>query len=202
MSRHGRLHWFEPAEFTPAQKAYYFELLDGPRDRRRLVDEHGRLQGAFNSRLLDPSVGAATQKLGATLRYSDALTERERERELVVLEAARSERCSYEWHGHSAVARAAGLSEEQLGALSAGGSVAGLESSEASVLGIARSIVANGDLADAAFDDAVASVGERKLFHIVSLIGYYRATALTLRLWRVPLLEGDEPVFFSDNHGS
>jgi 4-carboxymuconolactone decarboxylase len=197
MSRHGRLHWFEPAELDDEQKAYYSELLDGPRDRRRLLDERGRLQGAFNSRLLDPAVGTATQKLGATLRYSDALTDRERE--LVVLEVASSERCNYEWHGHSAVARKAGMSEEQLDGLRLGVTVPGLAPTEAAILAIARSIVADGDLTDAAFEAAVASIGERKLFHVVTLIGYYRATALALRLWRVPLLAGDEPVFPSDN---
>jgi 4-carboxymuconolactone decarboxylase len=50
---HGRLHWYTPDELDADQRAYYDELLSGPRDPRGLIDEEGRLTGAFNARVLD-----------------------------------------------------------------------------------------------------------------------------------------------------
>ncbi len=60
---HGRLPWLRPDELDEEQRAYYDRLLSGPRDRDTVVDEHGRLHGAFNARLLDPAVGTAIQQL-------------------------------------------------------------------------------------------------------------------------------------------
>jgi 4-carboxymuconolactone decarboxylase len=114
--RHGRLPWPHPDELNPEQREYYDRLTGGPRARTSTVDEQGRLQGAFNARLLDPPVGTAIEQLGAVLRFgTPALTGRQRE--TAILEVARYERSGYEWQAHAKTGRAAGLQPAELDAI-------------------------------------------------------------------------------------
>ncbi len=190
--RHGRLPWFAPEELDDAQREYYDELLSGPRDTSRLLGPGGRLTGAFNSRLLDPKVGTAIQRTGAALRYGSVLTDRERE--LVICSVAAAERCDYEWYGHAGHARAAGITDAQLSAVMAGEQPDGLSPEEQAAYRLARRLIATADLTDAEFAEAERAVGYTKVFDVLSLVGHYRHTAMALRVWRVPLLPGDEPV--------
>jgi 4-carboxymuconolactone decarboxylase len=89
--QHGRLHWYTPDELDADQRAYYDELLSGPRDPRGLIDEEGRLTGAFNARVLDPKVGMVIQELGAALWFGTVLTDRQRE--VAILTVAEAEQC-------------------------------------------------------------------------------------------------------------
>jgi 4-carboxymuconolactone decarboxylase len=191
--RYGRAHWFRPDELDDDQRAYYDQLLSGPRDPSSLTDELGRLYGAFNARLLDPPVGTAIQQLGAALRFGTELSDRERE--IVILEVARSERAEYEWAAHTKVARRVGMSEDEISALLDGSSSPSLSPSERSVRELARELIAERDLDDQTFTAAEAAIGPRKIFDVVSLIAHYQHTALAMRVWRVPLRESTARVF-------
>jgi alkylhydroperoxidase family enzyme len=188
---HGRLPWFLPEHLTPGQREYYDRLLSGPRDRTVLVDERGRLHGAFNSRLLDPRVGTATEQLGAVLRY-DTPALSGRQREAAILEVARFERSGYEWRAHSKTALAAGLTPEELDAILHGTDAGTFSDEERLTRRVVQALTAERDLTDALYDEAATRLGLVVLFDLVSLVGYYQHTALALRVWRVP--EG--------NHGS
>ncbi|TVT20527.1 carboxymuconolactone decarboxylase family protein [Amycolatopsis acidiphila] len=185
--------WFRPEELDEEQRRCYDELLGGPRDRSVLTDAEGRLEGAFNARLLDPPVGTAIQQLGAALRYGSRIGDRQRE--LVILTVAVAERCDYEWHGHVPGARRAGLSEQQLTALRAGAPVPGLSDDDRIACEVAAELLRDNDLCDISYARAAAALGLATLFDIVSLVGHYRHTALALRVWRVPLRAGDAAVF-------
>lgn len=191
--RHGRLPWFTPDELDAEQRAYYEKLLSGPRDMSALTDSEGRLHGAFNARLLDPPVGTAIQELGAALRFHSKLDDKLRE--LTILTVASHERCDFEWNGHAAIAKKAGLTAEQLEGVRAGNAIPSLSYQEELTWRVAKALLDEGDLAAALFAEAMDELGPAVLFDIVSLVGYYRHTAMAMRVWQVPLRPGDVPVF-------
>lgn len=184
--RHGRLPWFRPGELTVEQRDYYDRLTSGPRNKTSLVDAHGRLQGAFNARLLDPPVGTAVEQLGAVLRFgTPALTGRQRE--IAILEVARSERSGYEWRAHSQAGLSAGLRPEELDAILDGRDLDTFSPAEALTRQVVQALVTERDLTDPLFAAAEQNLGLTVLFDLISLVGYYQHTALALRVWRVPL---------------
>jgi alkylhydroperoxidase family enzyme len=183
--RHGRLPWFRPEDFTAEQREYYDGLLSGPRDHRAVLDERGRLNGPFNARILDPRVGTAIERLGAVLRFATpALTGRQRE--MTILEIARSSKSGYEWVSHSKTALAAGLSADEIEAILRGQDTETFSAAEALTRRIVRTLTAERDLPDPLFGEAVDGLGLVTVFDLVSLVGYYQHTALALRVWRVP----------------
>jgi 4-carboxymuconolactone decarboxylase len=186
---YGRARWLTPEELDADQRAYYETLTTGVRGRA-MVDERGRLTGAFNARLLDPVVGTAIQELAAALRFRSRIPARMRE--LVILEVARSERCSYEWAGHAKVALKAGLEPEALDAIRTGAPSDLLSGQERLAREVAQRLIRDHDLDDELFGRAAAALGPVVVFDIVSLVGHYQNTATALRVWRVPL--GERPV--------
>lgn len=190
--RQGRLPWFLPQELTAGQREYYDGLLAGPRDNAALIDERGRLHGPFNARLLDPKVGTAVQRLGAVLRFdTPALTGRQRE--LAILEVARHEKSGYEWLAHSRTGLTAGLLPEEIRALRDGLDAQTFQPAEKLTRRVVQALVREQDLSDELFAEAARALGLVAVFDLISLVGYYRHTALSLRVWRVPLGEPGDP---------
>jgi 4-carboxymuconolactone decarboxylase len=190
---YGRVHWFEPDELSDDQRAYYDELAAGPRDRSMIMDDRGRLLGAFNSRLLNPALGNAIQQTGAMIRFGDVLTPRERE--VAILETARLHRSSYEWNAHARAGLKAGLTAEEMQTLFIGEIPGTLDESEVLARGLVDELIQHEDLSDESFSRAKSVLGLPKLFTIVSIVGHYSHTALAMRVWRIPLRDGDADVF-------
>jgi 4-carboxymuconolactone decarboxylase len=190
--RHGRLPWFRPDELSPEQRDYYDRLTAGPRSRATLLDDQGRLQGAFNARLLDPPLGTTIEQVGAVLRYgTPALTGRQRE--IAILEVARSERSGYEWRAHAQAGRAAGLRADELDALQHGRDLDSFDPAETLTRRVVQALVTDRDLDDTLFAAAEQDLGLTVLFDLISLVGYYQHTALSLRVWRVPMDPDSDP---------
>jgi alkylhydroperoxidase/carboxymuconolactone decarboxylase family protein YurZ len=181
---HGRLPHFLPSELSVEQREFYDRLVSGPRSKTSIVDDQGRLVGAFNSRLLDPKVGSAIQELGAVLRFGTKLSGRERE--IVILSVARQERAPYEWRAHSMVARRAGMTDDELSGLLTGIAPDSFDARERKFMEVTAALLADGDLDDPLFESAATVIGLTALFDVVSLVGYYRNTAMSMRVWRVP----------------
>jgi alkylhydroperoxidase family enzyme len=196
----GRLPQLEPAELTAAQRAVYDALAasrgrsDGPRPRPpfRWADDDGRLHGPFNALLYSPPVGLALQELGAALRFRTAFTPRERE--LATLAVAGHERSDYEWYAHERIGRGAGLTEDELDTLRAGRRPGLADPRERVVYEVARTLAVQEDLDDARYEEAVAVLGRPLLVELVTLVGYYTALALQLRVFRVGLPPGEPGV--------
>jgi 4-carboxymuconolactone decarboxylase len=182
-----RLDKLPPDGLDDAQRAVYDRIAGGRRARGpqlfRLVDEHGGLEGPFNAFLLQPRLGQALQSLGATVRFETTLPERARE--IAILVVAAGWDSAFEWYAHEALGRRAGLTGEDLAALRAGRFEAFEDGFERVVAATADALVARGDLDDAEYRRAVDALGLPALFEVLTLVGYYAALALQMRVFRV-----------------
>ena len=194
-----RLDLIRPADLDDAQRALYAAITGGPRASQAgtvpIVDESGRLLGPFAVMLLTPEVGHAMQQVGAKIRFSTALTARERE--LGILAVAGELRSDFERLAHEPAARNLGLAQAQIDAALAGRIPDDLSADEAMVCRLARVMTADRTLSDEDYSDGTAALGPERLAELTWLVGYYGALALALAVFR-PVL----PDSFAADHGA
>jgi 4-carboxymuconolactone decarboxylase len=198
-----RLPKLAPAALDDDQRSLYDQIAGGRRAQGpqlfRLTDAEGRLEGPFNAFLLQPRLGSALQALGASVRYDTELGDRCRE--IAILVVAAHWRSDFEQYAHEAVARSAGLTDAGLAAIRDGNyaELAGQDGHpsatgrEAVVARTAAALVARGDLDDAEYREAVGHLGAAGVFELLTLVGYYAALALQLRVFRVPAPDRASP---------
>jgi 4-carboxymuconolactone decarboxylase len=182
-----RLAKLAPKTLNEDQRQLYAAITGGPRGSGPqsfpLVDGKGGLEGPFNAMLLQPTLGAALQALGAAIRYSGTLPPRTRE--LAILIVAAKWGSEFEQYAHEAAGRFAGLSEAELAPVRAGLEPDLADPDERAAVRAARALVQTGDLDDAEYAEALSQLGEAGLFELTTLIGYYATLALQLRVFRV-----------------
>jgi alkylhydroperoxidase family enzyme len=181
-----RLDLIAPPELDEAQRALYEAITGGPRASQAgtvpIVDESGRLLGPFAVMLLTPEVGNAMQQVGAKIRFSAALTGRERE--IAILSVAGEVRSDFERLAHEPAARKLGLTKAQVNAILVGDVPEGLTSEEALVGRLARAMTAERNLEDEDYQAGLATLGKERLAELTWLVGYYSALALSLAVFR------------------
>ncbi|WP_225993150.1 carboxymuconolactone decarboxylase family protein [Actinomadura rudentiformis] len=191
--RPARLPLLPPGMLSDEQREVYDAVRGGPRSGRapvfRFVDDDGHLLGPFNAMLYSPAVGGPLQELGAALRFQSSFTKRERE--IATLVVAEHWRSDFEWYAHERVGRRAGLTEDELDALREGRAPMLADVRERVVYEAARQLTAERDLGDALYTEAVATLGRSALVELVTLVGYYAALALQLRVFRAGVPEGE-----------
>jgi 4-carboxymuconolactone decarboxylase len=182
-----RIPKLPPEELDDAQRAVYDSIAGGRRAQGpqlfRLVDERGGLEGPFNALLLQPRLGHALQALGAAVRYETSLPARAREIAILVVAAGCDS--TFEWYAHEPIARHAGLTDAQLADLRAGRFDDLPTEHERTVAATAQALVARGDLDDAEYRRAEDVLGRSALFELLTLVGYYAAMAMQMRVFRV-----------------
>ncbi|OIJ64956.1 carboxymuconolactone decarboxylase family protein [Streptomyces mangrovisoli] len=180
-----RLRRPAPEELDDGQRAVYEAITSGPRSSGPqafpLTDERGRLRGPFNAMLLSPTVGLALQGLGGAVRYGSALGDRARE--MAILAVAAHWHSTFERDAHEAVGRAVGLTEPEMAALRAGVSPDLADTEEAAAVRATHLLLRHGSLSEQEYGAAVAALGERGLFDVTTLVGYYATLALQLRVF-------------------
>ena len=186
-----RLDALVPEELDDEQLALYRAITDGPRgagpQRFRLVDADGALAGPFNAFLLRPVLGDRLQALGASIRYSTSLSDRDRE--ISILVVAAQWRSEFEQHAHEAIGRAVGLTEPEIAAIRQGPAADTAtnwpDPADLMIVRVVRALAAAGDLDDETYEAAVDRVGEAGLFELLTVVGYYATLALQLRVFRI-----------------
>ncbi|MFF7274977.1 carboxymuconolactone decarboxylase family protein [Streptomyces griseorubiginosus] len=180
-----RLAGLLPGALDEQQSEVYRAVTGGPRaagpQAFPLTDADGRLRGPFNAMLLSPPVGMAVQAVGAAVRYESVLPDRVREMAILVVAAHWGS--AFEWEAHEAVGRIHGLTEPELDALRAGGLPDLPDPAERAALHTTAALIRTGALSDGAYDEMVAGWGERGLFELTTLVGYYALLALQLRVF-------------------
>jgi 4-carboxymuconolactone decarboxylase len=180
-----RLPSLHPDELSDEQRDVYEAIVGGPRPASvfSFLDGEGRLLGPFNAMLHSPAVGGPLQELGAALRFRTSFTKRERE--IATLVIAAQARSDYEWYAHERIGRKAGLTEAELTALRTGADPVLADARERIVYEATRALAADGDLSAPMFAEATASLGRAAVVELVTLVGYYSALALQLKVFRV-----------------
>lgn len=180
-----------PGSLTADQQRLYDKLAGGARGTmpgaRPLAGDDGVLTGPFNAMLHSPAVGDALQALGVAVRSATGLDARVRE--LVILVVARHLGSAVEWTGHTRIARALGVTETVLTQLSQDTAQVRLPAEYAvagsSALALARDLLNDVDLDDAAYGAAVAVLGEAGVFEVITTVGYYWTLAKQLSVFAV-----------------
>ncbi|MEU6536848.1 carboxymuconolactone decarboxylase family protein [Streptomyces sp. NPDC047000] len=185
MGARARLAGLPPGELDDEQTKVYRAITGGPRaagpQAFALTDGEGRLRGPFNAMLLSPPVGLAVQALGSAVRYGSVLGGRARE--LAILAVAAHWNSAFEREAHEAVGRLAGLTGPEMAALRTGAAPGLADPGERAVLETTGRLLRHGALSDEEYAEAVSAVGERGLFELTTLVGYYSALALQLRVF-------------------
>ncbi|MFD9039011.1 carboxymuconolactone decarboxylase family protein [Streptomyces bottropensis] len=181
-----RLAGLLPGELDEEQAEVYRAITGGVRatgpQAFALTDPEGRLRGPFNAMLLSPPIGLATQALGAAVRYGSAMSDRVRE--MAILAVAAHWDSAFEREAHEAVGRTgAGLAESEMAALRAGRMPELADSAERTALRTTTALLRHGTLNDDEYADAVTATGERGVFELTTLVGYYSMLALQLRVF-------------------
>jgi 4-carboxymuconolactone decarboxylase len=178
-----RLRRLRPGDLTAEQTDVYQAIAGGPRRTGpfALTDEHGGLRGPFNAMLLSPPVGKALQAVGAAVRYQATLTDRVRE--LAILIVAWHWRSAFEIEAHEAVGRGCGVTEPELDALRAGTVPEVSDRVERVALRTTAALTTTGRLDDEDYAEAIDALGERGLFELTTLVGYYATLALQLNVF-------------------
>ncbi len=181
-----RLAKLAPESLGSEQREVYDAIAGGRRAQGpqlfRLVDDDGGLEGPFNAFLLQPRLGGALQAVGSAVRYETSLSDRARE--IAILVVSQRWDSAFEWYAHEAVGRQVGITEAELAALREQRYEA-FTGVEQVVARTTHLLTVDGDLDDAAYAEAVAALGLPGLFELLTLVGYYAALALQLRVFRV-----------------
>jgi 4-carboxymuconolactone decarboxylase len=167
------------------QRAVYEAIALGPRSqgkqRQDLTDADGALVGPFNSMLLSGPVGMAVQGLGSALRFGTEL--RDRERELAILLVAADWGSDFERMAHEALGRIAGLTDDEMATLATGSAPPLTDARELAAATFVQRLLATRNIDDAGYAAAVAALGERSVYELVTIVGHYGTLALHLRVF-------------------
>jgi 4-carboxymuconolactone decarboxylase len=181
-----RLSKLFPARLDDDQRAVYDAIAGGRRAQGPqlfpLVDAGGGLEGPFNAFLLQPRLGFAWQALGAAVRYETALSDRARE--IAILVTATASDAAFEWRSHEPIGRHAGLTDHELDALRTSRFDV-FADDDRLVAATVSALCVRGDLDDEEYRRAVGAVGPAGVFELLTIVGYYQALAMQLRVFRV-----------------
>jgi 4-carboxymuconolactone decarboxylase len=190
-----RLPRFFPEDLDHAQRELYDAITGGPRAAGpqvfALTDAHGRLNGPFNAMLTAPALGHALEQLGAAIRYETSLSGRIRE--MAILAVAAEWDSAFERYAHEPVGRAAGLTDAEVVALRSGEVPELADDAERAALTLVLAVLRNGDVDERTYADVVSIIGNRAVFELTTLVGYYATLALQLRVFRVGIPAEREP---------
>jgi 4-carboxymuconolactone decarboxylase len=174
-----RIPLIDPDAMTPAQRRVHETMVNGPRKSAPV----GPLAIAMHR----PELAEAMSALGLVLRFNSSFAPRLRE--FAILTCGRHWDCQFEWASHEGEARKAGLSEESIATLKAGGSRFAREDEQA-IHDYATEILTHKFPSDPGFQRVVALFGMAGAVELTGLIGYYAMVALLLNAADLPLPEG------------
>ena len=185
-----RLSRITPEAMTPEQAEIYARFTDGSRRRSpfSLLHPEGGLIGPPNAWLLSPPLGRVFERVGWTLRHELQLSDRSCE--IAILLVAFHRDSPFELYAHRMAGRAAGLTEAEMDGLATRTPPTFRSDEESAVFSTTVAILDHHDLDDAGYAAAVAALGERGLFELVALVGYYDQLATQLAVFGVEPPEG------------
>jgi 4-carboxymuconolactone decarboxylase len=178
-----------PADkLTPEQKALMESIRSGPRGEFKM-------SGPFFCYLHAPAFGELAQRLGAHCRLRTSIPPRLSE--LAIIVTAQLWKSQYEWNAHAKIAAREGVSADTIRALRAGRAPKKAPKDEQAVYAFARELYRDRRVSSRTYAKVQAILGDAGTVELVGLLGYYAMVAMTLNVFRMPVLEG-EPLPFRE----
>jgi 4-carboxymuconolactone decarboxylase len=148
----------------------------------------GTLIGPFNPLLESPEISESFWDWQHAEGQHTTLSDRERE--VVILAVGAVWRASYELYSHSAAARTAGLSREQVDALVDDGMPLEFSTREQCAWRFARELTAERRIEQSLYDQATELFGTHGISDMLHLIGAYQTVCGLLNAFDIPVPEG------------
>jgi 4-carboxymuconolactone decarboxylase len=111
----------------------------------------------------------------------------DRDRELLILRTGWNCRSDYEWAQHERIARAVGVTGDEIARVQVGADAPGWAPFDALLLRAADELHADACLTDATWAALAERYDERQLIEVPMLVGHYHLVAFTLNTLGVPL---------------
>lgn len=178
---------------TPEQQALFDDILASRGGPSTLLGPDGSLRGPFNHMVASPVLGQAMSRLGQAVRFEASVDRRLQE--LAICTVGAHWRSNFEFWAHSRMAIEAGVDRSVIDALAEGRDPAFARDDEAAVYAFASQLVSTGRVDQDHYDAVREAVGEQALVDLITTIGYYSLVSLTLNAHRIPLPEGNEPIW-------
>ncbi len=188
----GRLPLLDPQALSAAQKEVYDRInttmvpwADNAHFQSKT--DGGKLIGPFNPVLFSPGITSRFLDLqDAEAKHS---TLSERVRQVVILAVGSVWKSSYELYAHSAVARKAGISEEAIRTLTAGGLPDDLSDQEKIAQRYTRQLSAEHRVDADLYRAAEETFGKQGLVDLAYLAGIYHIICVVLNGFEIPAPE-------------
>ena len=169
-----RIADLDPDQMTPAQRAVYDAIANGPRKGVR---------GPLAVWLHRPELAQHAQALGRYCRYETTLSPRLSE--LAILTLARVWGSEYEWYAHKPIALEAGVSPEVVEAIRTYAMPPFAQSDEAVIHVFLSALHRDHKVSDALYAEAIERLGEAGVVDLVGLAGYYTLISMTINVFQV-----------------
>ena len=175
----------DPCDDLSGEDRAAFDHMAGAR-----AHAEGRAQlGQVYVRMFNnPGVATKVGALGEHLRFHATLPDEVRE--LAILRYATREGSAYEWSHHQRPARLAGIAEETIQELTAGGMPAELADSSQAVLEAVDAVCAKQSIPDQVQARIVADHGNAGVVEVVALCGLYATMSYMVFAFDIALEQG------------
>ena len=186
----GRLPLLDPRELSAGQKNVY-DILNKTmipwteKSGFQSTTEGGKFIGPFNPLLFSPGISPAFIQLQIDEGKHTTLSERVRQ--VVILTVGAVWQSDYERYAHSAVARKAGLSEEVIRTLAAGGLPDDLSEPEKLAQRYTKQLSTEHRVDTALYHEAEQAFGQDGLVDLAYLAGIYHLVCGLLNSFEVPV---------------
>lgn len=186
----GRLPLLDPKSLSAGQKEVY-DLVNKTmipwteKSGFQSTTEDGRFIGPFNPILFSPGISPAFIQLQIDEGKHTSLSERVRQ--VIILTVGAVWQSDYERYAHSAVARTAGLSEEAIRTLAAGGLPEDLSEPEKIAQRYTRQLSTEHRVDAALYREAEQAFGQEGLVNLAYLAGIYHLVCGLLNSFEVPV---------------
>ena len=178
---------------TDEQRRMYDTIRSGPRAKlaNSSASKPGPLGGPFNVWLRSPGIGNHVQALGEEIRFRSTLPAKLNE--MAIIMTARFWTSQYEYYAHCKLALDAGLDPAIAEAIANGRRPAKMDADEEIVYDFTSELHAKHEVSDANFKRVLERFGERGVFDLIAVNGFYSLVSMCLNVDRTPLPEGVPP---------
>ena len=190
MTDNRRFQQIPVENLTADQRAVYDAIRGGPRSKvaNSGASKPGPLGGPFNVMLRSPAVGNIVQALGGEIRFKSSIPNKLNE--LAIMVTARYWTSQYEWHAHCRLALEAGLDPAIAKDVAENRRPAKMDADEAMIYDFSRELHETKGVSDANYQRVLDRFGERGVFDLIAVNGYYSLVSMILNVDKTPLPDG------------